>query len=56
MGVRIRFVPSLDNSQKAKAQTPSLATRGPAAMQHAGMGMMGLGMRMTHGPTGGAPR
>jgi hypothetical protein len=50
------LLPSLDEAQKAKAQTelPGLAARGPGGMRHAGMPMMGGGM-MT-GPMGGVPR
>jgi hypothetical protein len=52
------LLPSLDDSQKAKARTslPGLASRGPAMMQHAGMPLMGHGMGMMQGPMGGATR
>jgi len=48
------LLPSLDDAQKAKAQTelPGLATRGPGGMRHAGMRMMDGGA--TTGPTGAA--
>jgi hypothetical protein len=37
------LLPSLDETQKAKAQTelPGLAARGPGAMRHAGMPIFG---------------
>lgn len=50
------LLPSLDDAQKAKAQTelPGLAARQPGGMRHAGIGMMGGGMMM--GPMGGLSR
>jgi hypothetical protein len=50
------LLPSLDETQKAKAQTelPGLAARGPGGMRHAGMPMIGGGMMM--GPMGGGSR
>ena len=49
------LLPSLDDAQKAKAQTtlPGLATRGRAGTQQAGMPMMLHGMGMMQGPMGG---
>ncbi len=51
------LLPSLDETQKAKAQTelPGLAARGPGGMRHAGMPMMDGGGMMI-GPTGGDSR
>ncbi len=50
------LLPSLDDAQKAKAQTelPGLAARGLGGMRHAGMRMMDGGT--TTAPTGGAAR